>query len=344
MDATWMQGWKHGGIEGCVKNLDKQIPLRHSRTKGIEKNMALSEQEYNDLYKYSLNIAGRYVGYKDSAYDIAQNTMLSFISSKADIKSPYSWIRTTVRREAAKFVTKEKKETQAIPNKAKIELKLAPAHEEESDEIFLLSIQKIRQILNPQDFEIYKKLKAQGFSPTKYAEKEKLLISTVKTHKKRIKRNLEAAYLFNDGWRNGAKILNFCQYNSINRFINQILESVHNNKLSDLKNYLQRVESEEMYELFRNVEACKEWYVVFADNAYGLFLICTPLNPMPKVIELTISFNKMNYIRVIKAVEKKPYLIVNNDAEELIKYKNKGKIDLTSKQLVSILSNKQTDS
>jgi DNA-directed RNA polymerase specialized sigma24 family protein len=305
--------------------------------------MALSEKEYNDLYKYSLNIAGKYVGYKDCAYDIAQNTMLSFISSKAEIHSPYSWIRITVRREAAKFVTNEKKETQTIPQKAKIELKSAAGHEEDSDDILRLSVQKIKQILNPQDFEIYRKLKAQGFSPTKYAEQEKLLLTTVKTHKKRIKKNLESAYLLMEGWRSSQKILNYCQYCSINRFINQVMDSVHNNKLADLKNYLQRVKNEEIYELFKDVESCKEWYVVYSDNTYKLFLVCTPFNPFPKVIELTISFNKKNYISVVMAAEKKPYFVANNNADALQKYKSKGTINLSSEQLASILSDKQTD-
>jgi DNA-directed RNA polymerase specialized sigma24 family protein len=306
-------------------------------------NMALTEKEYNDLYKYSLNVAYKYVGYKDSAYDIAQNAILSFISSKATVNSPYSWLRTTVKREAFKYINEEKKATQIIPQKAK-EIPITSLNlDDESDDVFKLSSQKIKTFLSTSDYEWFLKLKKCDFSIKKCAEKEKTSVGTVKTIKRRVKRSIISTYLYENGWRSGTKLLNYNQYLTINRCIIQIIDSVKKKEMSELRNYLRKVDNVQLNEIFEGVDACLEWSVVLMEDYFKVILVCTPINPIPILIEMHVKFNKTSYLYIIEARAKKPILIINSDGEELQKYKVKGKLNLTLDQIVSILNNKQTD-
>lgn len=305
--------------------------------------MSLTEKEYNELYKYSLNIANKYVSYKDIAYDIAQNAILSFISSKTQIQSPFMWLRTTVRREAQKYLNGEKKEAAIVVKKTTEPSDVSLSFDDESDDLFKLSIQKIRQILSKEDFEIFKKLKANDFSSKKCADKENIPHETIRTYKKKIRRNILAYHLYEEGWRRDTKILDYNKYLRISRFISKTIESVKKHKLADLRNYMQKIENSFIQELFKDVDTCVEWNVAYLDDAYKVILVCAPFNPMPKVIEFTIKLNKNNFVNVLDVVEKKPMVVLKSSAEEVRKYKDKGKISLTTEQVVSILTNKQTE-
>jgi len=305
--------------------------------------MPITETEYNNLYKYSLNIAQQYIGYKDSAFDIAQNSMLSLISSKKEIKSPYSWLRTTVKREAQKYISVEKRHVDTISEKTLNTVDYRKTFDEESDEILKVSSQKIKQILSKQDFEFFLKLKKHKFSIKQLATEENISPGTVKTTKRRIKRNIMSAYLVEDGWSVGSRILNYNQYLVITRFIHQIIESVKNKQLDSIRNYLQKVDNQVLSELFEGVDSCLEWHITYSEDNYHLFLICSPLNPLPKVIELSIKFSKVNFLFIVDAKDKNPKLIVEKPADEILRYKEKGKINLSEEQIVSILTDKQTD-
>ncbi len=304
--------------------------------------MTYTEKEYNDLYKYSLNIASKYVGYKDCAYDIAQNSLLSLISSKAEIKSPFSWIRTTVRREATRYLENEKKSLDIANKKVHDIPPSSAAYEDETDKIFDIDLMKVYRLLSKEDFAIFKKMKAVNFSSLKYSAKHKISLNTANSQKKRIKRNIQSSLLWENGWRSSDQILNYAQHNNIVRFIKQLLVSLSENRVADLKNYLEKVDKIEFQNLFKDIESCIEWYVIYMDNSYKLMLVFTPINPIPKVVELTIDFNHTNYLKVIEAKEKKPYIVINTTAEEVRKHKEKGKLTLSGDQIVSILTNKQT--
>jgi DNA-directed RNA polymerase specialized sigma24 family protein len=306
--------------------------------------MALTEKEYNELYKYSLNIAYKYIGYKDSAYDIAQNAILAFMSSKAPITSPYMWLRTTVRREATKFLTNEKRESDTIQIRTTEKLTAPVVNlQDDSDDIFKFSTQKIKRILSPADYEIFKKFKQYDFSTAKFSEKENLSYNTVKTYKHRIRLNIISAYLLEDGWDFGIKILNYNQYVTMNRFTSQIISCVKDQKLSELRNYLQKIDNTVIQELLEGVVSCIEWSVTTDGSLYKLYMVCAQKEPPPKFIEFTVKFSKTNFIYIMDAKELKPYFVgTDTHAEEVRKYKVKGKITLTTEQIVSILSDKQT--
>jgi DNA-directed RNA polymerase specialized sigma24 family protein len=310
----------------------------------MSKVKELNEKEYNELYKYSLNIAYKYVGYNDIAYDIAQNALLSFISSKNQVKSPFAWIRTIVKREAAKALEKEKKQNQITEKVSHVQKTNLKEEQDEADNLNGLDMQKAYQLLTKEDYDVFKKMKKAGFSLQKYAQKEKISYNTANSQKKRIKRNLLSALLWEEGWRSSDKILDYAQHNNIVRFIKLIFDNLQKSQLHVLKNYLEKVDKDDFESLFQGVESCLEWYVYTADNVYKLVLVFSPITPMPKIIELTFMFGRANYLKIISAEEKKPYLVINNNTlDEVLKYKDKGQINLTEEQLVSLLTNKKID-
>lgn len=72
--------------------------------------MQLTEKDYNELYKHALKQSQRFIGFSDTAYDIAQNSLLAYLSSKTEVMSPKSWLTTVVKREAMKLVNAEARE------------------------------------------------------------------------------------------------------------------------------------------------------------------------------------------------------------------------------------------
>jgi RNA polymerase sigma factor (sigma-70 family) len=202
--------------------------------------MSLSEKEYKELYKHALKQAHRFIGNSDNAYDIAQNSLLSYLSSKNPIASPKSWLTTVVKREAIKYIKETKKEEKLFKTSSQ-QIKSKPEKaDEETTHIMKIGIQKIMLYLGKNDYLIYQMLKKYEFSATKCAAKENIPLETVKSHLRRVKRNIISSHLVEDGWRHGAKILNYQQYANISRCINKIIESVKTKKLitSYLKSYL----------------------------------------------------------------------------------------------------------
>lgn len=202
---------------------------------------------------------------------------------------------------------------------------------------------KLYKILGKADYSLYQTLKKYDFSYAKCAEGEKLKLETVRTQMKRIKRNISSSLLFEEGWRHGAKILNYQQYSNINRGISKIIETVKQQKLSSLCSYFRNVDNKYLNELFNGVEYCHEWHVIFAEGIYKLYLVCAPLVPIPKFIEIIFKFNKSNFLYIISASEKKPLLIAPGTIDKVNRYKEKGKINLTEEQLLSIVSGKITN-
>jgi DNA-directed RNA polymerase specialized sigma24 family protein len=304
--------------------------------------MSLSEKEYTELYKHALKQAHRFIGSSDFAYDIAQNSLLSYISSKTPIENPKSWLSIVVKRNALKLINAEKKENELIKVSAQQQKSKPDKVDEEATDIFKLSPQKIMLYLGKKDYVIYQMLKKHEFSATKCAESEKIPLETVKSHLRRLKRNILSNHLVEDGWRHGNNILNYNQYLRISRGINKIIECVKKKQLSGLRNYFRKVDNQLLEELFSGVEACYEWNISFEDDVYKLFIVCEPVIPMPKFIEISLKFNNSNFLFILDAVEKKPFIVGKGTIEKITKYKKKGKIDLTEEQIVSILSDKIT--
>lgn len=306
--------------------------------------MALSEQEYNELYKFSLNQAHKYIGYTDTAYDIAQNAILAFLSSKTPIEKPKPWLSIVVKREIKSLLDRNKKDSQLVKTTA-IESKVKPAvKEDESYDFSHISIQKIMQHLGKKDFAIYQMMRKHDFSAKMISEKEKIPVETVKSHLRRIKRNIMSGHLVEDGWLSSNKILNYNQYIRITRGISSIIDSVKNQKIAGLRTYFRKVDNDLLEKVFQGVESCSEWSIRFEDDVYVLLLVCAPLKPMPKFINLVIKFNKANFLYLIDAKVKVPDIIIPGTLEKAINYKEKGRINLTVDELVNIISDKQTKS
>lgn len=306
--------------------------------------MNLTEKEYSELYRHSLKQAHRFVGYADSAYDIAQNAILAYLSSKTRIERPMPWLSTVVKREAIKLKTQENKEKKLIRDSlVENELK-SDIQETDSFNFSAVNSQKIRHYLDSKEYSIYQLLKKYDFSPTKCSEKENIPFQTVKSNLHKIKKNIIAGFLFEEGWRHGLKILNFKKYYNISRGINKLIECVREQKLPEIRAYFRKVDNELLEKVFDGVVSCLEWNVNFENNLYKLILVCITQSSKPKFIEITFKFNKANFMFIIDVVEKKPLMVANSSLDKVARYKEKGKISLTEEQIVAFLSDTLTKS
>lgn len=298
--------------------------------------MELSEKDYHELYQYSLKAAYHFVGYKDEAYDIAQNALLSFISSKSKIESPHSWLRIVLRREATKLFESQKR-YRDLQERAPVVQTPAPKTKEmaESDLIITLDYKKVKKILSAADYEIYKKIKKAGFSIQAYANKEDIPYNTAKNHKNRIKRNILASLLWQDGWRHSTKILNFSQFNNINRFINSLLSAVKDNSIDGLIHYKGKLQSEEIMTVLGPIAECFEWSISCVKGQYRSSLACILENGNKCLVTMDIEFKAKNTINMTKIRLYHPILTVKGNRHGLDKLIKKGKIQISFEEFMN---------
>lgn len=296
----------------------------------------MSEQEYNELYKYSLKAAYQYVGYSDAAYDIAQNALLSFITSKSPIESPQAWLKVVLRREASKYFKETKKETEII-KKAKIEQQIASEDDRDTDRILALKAQKLKTLLSPADYKVFLKLKKFKFSVQSYSLFEGVSYNTARNQKLRIKRNILSALLWEEGWRHSIKVLNYQQYYNVSRFINTIISSVQSGKLNDLIHYTSQANNEEVMRVFSHVKECLEWTVSLHRDFYNVFLVCNSHESNPLFCTLRIKIAKNNTINIIDVADLVGFFEGEGDFPVLERFNNKGKYEFTNEQYLKTI-------
>lgn len=303
--------------------------------------MDLTEKQYGELYKHSLKQAQRFVGYADSAYDLAQNAILAYLSSPTIIEKPIPWLSTVVKREAFKLKALQSNERKLIQDSA-AEFKAGTDDQHtESLNLASVSVQKIRHYLDAREFSRYQLLKKYDFSPAKCSEQENIPFQTAKSDLHKIKKNIIAGYLFEEGWRHGIRILNFKQYYNISRGINKLIECVKCQKLSQIRSYFRKVDNELLESVLAGVTSCLEWNVTYDSNLYKLFLVCLTQSSAPKFIEIAFRFNQANFMFIIDVVEKKPFMSANTSIDKVTRYKEKGKITLTEAQIIAFISDSQ---
>jgi len=305
--------------------------------------MNLTEKQYSELYKHSLKQAHRFVGFVDSAYDIAQNAMLAYLSSKTMIEKPIPWLSTVFKREALKLKKQASEEIKLIRDSAAESRPKPDPDASDSFDLARVSIQKIRYLLDAREFAKYQLLKKYDFSALKCSEHENISFQTAKSDLHKIKKNIIAGYLFEEGWRHGIRILNFKQYYNISRGINKLIECVKSHKLSQIRSYFRKVDNRQLESVFEGVHSCLEWNVTYDDNLYKLFLVCLTQDPTPKFIEIAFKFNQANFMFIIDVVEKKPFMSANSSIDKVARHKEKGRITLSKAQIVAFLSDTQTN-
>jgi|GEM_PF-2469805 len=294
--------------------------------------MNLSEKDYTELYKYSLSAASRYVGYGDSAFDVAQNVILSFLSNKTQISNPRSWIKVVVRREAAKY-TSDQITQREIGKSVKVETLPKTETEEDTDKVFALDSKHVRELLSIADYSIYVRLRNHKFSVQTYSIQENVSYNTAKNHRLRIKCNILAALLWEDGWRTGNKILNHTQYYNIQRFVNTLVESAKDQRLRDMKFYTSKIDPQELSSILAPVVECFEWSVSFSKGLYNLTLVCLKEDSEPHFIIATLDFTKKNVINLKSIYVPESSCIGYGDISVFNPYEVKGMIDLTRAEM-----------
>ncbi len=291
----------------------------------------LTEKEYTDLYKYSLQAAYRFVGYREAAYDMAQNALLSFITSKVQINSPQAWIRVVLRKEAHKYFVEQQK-INSISKRNATEPVVQSEDSIETDRILALSDKEVKKLISNADFQIFHKLKKAKFSVQTYSRREDISYNTARNHKARIKRNIIANLLWNEGWRTGTKIMNYTQYYNIQRFINTLISSVKDNKLDELIHYTAKTDIDEVRDIFTGINQCLEWSVSFHDPKYRVFLVCMDQDNKPEFISLFVRFGIKNTINILNLYKNKAVHEGKGDLKPLSKVTNKGLCEITEEQ------------
>ncbi|HPT72271.1 MAG TPA: hypothetical protein PLE74_08310 [Candidatus Cloacimonadota bacterium] len=298
-----------------------------------------NEKDYQDLYKYSLHVACFFIGNNDTAFDIAQNAMLSLITAKSEIKSPKAWLRTVVKRESIRIRENDKRTSDISIQKLEESVKKKPMEAISDDDAMPeVDDDTAKKALSLEEFRIYQKFKKVKFNIAKYAKNEKLSYNTAAFHKQRIKRNIQSFVLWEDGWRFSNKILSFPQLNNINRFIRSLMKAIEEDKLASMINYLRGVDLERLASVFKDVKECREWSFSHYSDSYHLTMVCQKHDGEFKFPLLNLDFDKKNYLHITQVNEGEILLCVpENKNIALENFTVKGQLDLSVDEAIDLL-------
>jgi len=185
--------------------------------------------------------------YNDSE-DITQIVSIKFLENKEKVENPIAWSRTVTKNEVYNRAKQLKKseilvETDKFDNYAGT-LEDFLDNLEESDKV--MSEIEIKELLSRDDFRIYKHLKSCDFVVNKMAKKLKLTYYSAHTRAYKMKRNLKAKKLLNEGYTTSRDIIGYSMNKNIVKFIKLFVQKMKENDLASLHSYLENIDKAEI--------------------------------------------------------------------------------------------------
>ncbi len=297
----------------------------------------ITDQQFAQLryriYNYSFKITKNV----DDAEDVVQNTFYKFYIQEPDIQHPKSWLFKVAYNMSINVLKKREKVKSIEELREKINFQI-PTYDEGIDkQKENLPFETLKKSLNPQDIRIYKYYFVKQLSSIQIANKMKIKPKTAQKYVQRMRRNLKAAILKEQGLTWTKNILTYQQYENVGNFIKLLIKKTQNNNIASLRSYFQNFSLESMPEF--TISQIKDWGIRLKENGYLMTLFC--LDESDKVLFLSISFriNKLNRIKIF-SVKKPGFFKVKKDSTKA-KLSKSSNVNLTYDEIKKLEGKKK---
>ncbi|GAB1468118.1 hypothetical protein MASR2M64_08240 [Candidatus Cloacimonadota bacterium] len=296
-----------------------------------------TESHISDLWQYCYSYALMLLKNEDSAQDISQTVMISLIQSRQPVEYVKAWLKGAVNNQAMLHLKLHKRDSalySRMENEFLSVLETVPNTDSEIES--QLNDKEIRKLLSKEEYKVFAELKEYP-SVKAYSHALGISYNQARKIKHRLYTNLKAYYLKKQGWADTPDILDCRQLENIKRFFDTLLDHALSGDFSRVFHYADKTMLPAMQSSFEGFSEVTDWGISMNDDgSFEVYLFDLTTEEKPITINMTITLNKANYIKVISCSNLSLMTIISEDIIGPIPLE-KGRCTLTLEQFKTYL-------
>jgi DNA-directed RNA polymerase specialized sigma24 family protein len=264
----------------------------------IKKQVDRQTESYiEDLWQYTFAYALSLLKNPDNAQDIAQSTMMAFLSNHKRIDFVKAWLKRTAFNLAMRTFHEAAAEN-------RLQKKLAINHSPFSDPHESQATKKrinnsdIKRHLTAAEHKEWQRLNRIP-NLRDYASKENLNYSQLKKRKHILKKKISSGLHRDQGWEDGPEILNYHTLTNIKRFMQTLVEYATKTGQKRICRYCPKELINPLHETLGDMKQIDDWGI-FIDSVgyYNISILDSSEPQKPKLSMIKIRINRANQIQI----------------------------------------------
>ncbi len=297
----------------------------------------ITDQLFAQLRYQIFNYAYSITSNTDDAEDIVQNAFYKFYIQEQEIKHPKSWLYKVAYNMSLNVLKKRERVRSLEALKEQVNYEI-PSYDEEiekhKDDI---PFEVLRQHLSKLDLKIYKYYFVKQLSSAEIAKKNDIKLKTAQKYVQRMRRNLKAAILKEQGLTWTKNILTYQQYENVGNFIKLLIKKTGENNLISLKSYFQDFKLENMPEF--SIHSIRDWGIRINESGYLMTLFCVDENKDVFFLCIGFKINKLNRLKIFNI--RKPNFFKSKNKSLIRTIRNAPKGSFSYKEIKEIEEKKR---
>lgn len=295
-----------------------------------------TEAYIEDLWHYTFAYAISMVNNPDNAQDIAQSTMMAFLTNHKRINYVKAWLKRTAFNLAMQDYHKAAAETKLQSDLATEQISHGDFPEAQTPNI-RISENDIKRHLTATEFKEWQMLNSNP-NLRKYAAQENLNYSQLKKRKHILKKKISAGVLRDQGWEDGAEILDYHTLTNIRRFMQTLVDYATRTGQRKICRYCPAKLLDRLCETLENIKQIDDWGI-FKDTSghYQISMLDSSEPNQPNLVMIIIRINRSNQIQICDCYI--PQLLGSSPADRVEPLPmQKGKCMFTMADIIRIIS------
>lgn len=258
-----------------------------------------TETHMSDLWQYCFSYALMLLKNEDDAQEISQMVMIALLKSQQPVTFVKAWLKSAVNKQAMLYLKLKNRDSAlcaSLVNEIKTQREPAPANDKELDK--QLNDIMLRKLLSKEDYLTYTEIKNHK-SLKHYAQANSISYPKARETKHRIYTNLRASYLKKQGWADTPDILDYRQMVNIKRFLETLLTHALSGDFSRVFHYADKAMKPKLAQNFGSFQQISDWGIhMNSSGSFDVYVIDLTDEEYPITVNLTITLNKANYIKI----------------------------------------------
>jgi len=209
----------------------------------------VTEEIYSIVRNNAFNLANSMIRNYHDADDIAQIVSLKYLLNQEEILHPIAWSSKVTKNEVYSR-SKKNKNSEVLLRKEAIESfeekKLEDVMGKIQDYDKLISLDEAKKLLSREDYRVFRLWEKSNFNVSKVSKLLKLSYHASHTRVYKMKRNLRAKKLMQEGYTTSKDIIDYNTNKKIVKFVKMFVDKMNTNDFKSLHSYLEHIHKEEI--------------------------------------------------------------------------------------------------
>ena len=311
------------------------------------RNNIMAEEIYSIVRNNAFNLANSMTNNYHDAEDIAQIVSLKYLLKHEEINNPIAWSYKVTKHEVYSRSKKNRKsevllQKEAIESFEEKELEEVTGKIQDYDK--LVSLEEAKQLLSRDDYKIFRLWEKSKFNVSKVSKLLGLSYHSAHTRVYKMKRNLRAKKLMQEGYTTSKDIIDYNTNKKIVKFIKMFVDKMNSNDLKSLHSYLEHIPKDEIQCL--DIAKVLDYDIKLKDNMIHEILIpYFDSNNQVQFCGVRFKINKHKRIKVTEFISKPRAVITVKESDEKIlerlPKKEKGNIPIDFVDVKKMLEEEQ---